>query len=639
MLRGLAALALLVFAVFGCGAEPDCIDEDGDGYGAGCALGDDCDDSNAGRETDCETVPPPDCTLDPFGTGCPCLVGSVTGCYAGPEETRDVGSCRVGRATCINGHWGLCEGAVLPRGEICDTFDQDCDGLVDEGVTSPCGGCASSCRGGVWGEAYAPFVPGPGAVVGDAGALTLAYAEDVAGSFVWIANSGEGTLSKIDAARAVEVARYDTGGAEPSRVAVDYRGDVWVTNREFDGVSSVTKVAGDASRCIDRDGDGLVTSLGPDHVLSFGVDECVLFRVPVGAIGEVARSLAIDGERGLDEASGGNAWVGLHDGQAVIVLDGITGDVIERIETPGFSPYAAAFDAWGTLFMSSRDGFLARIDRGERPRQVRLIEVPLSCYLLYGLSIDGAGRVLATGFSCDDVVSYDPLRDRFTELQTPPSTRGIAVRDGDVFVAHTAGLVSRIDPSLTSVLDTAPLTDEEATDGFEPFESIGVGIDAAGDVWVASSQGAPDGGGVATRLSGVDLRVTAQVPLGFAPHTQGDLTGAELRGGFGPEGEAAHVFSGCLGGGATEWIALHLAAFAGSNGSVEVSVRRASTVPALAAVPWAVLGTFPGDAAPYALDLPLGGFVEVRLVLRTDARDGAPRVTRVGLEWRCPGPI
>jgi hypothetical protein len=27
--------------------------------------------------------------------------------------------------------------------------------------------------------------------------------------------------------------------------------------------------------------------------------------------------------------------------------------------------------------------------------------------------------------------------------------------------------------------------------------------------------------------------------------------------------------------------------------------------------------------------------VEVRLVLRTTARDGAPRVERVGLEWRC----
>ena len=33
--------------------------------------------------------------------------------------------------------------------------------------------------------------------------------------------------------------------------------------------------------------------------------------------------------------------------------------------------------------------------------------------------------------------------------------------------------------------------------------------------------------------------------------------------------------------------------------------------------------------------LPTGGVVEVRLVMRTAARDGAPRVERVGLEWRC----
>lgn len=633
----MAALVFLAFAVSGCGAEEVCVDEDGDGYGVGCALGGDCDDANAARAADCEAVPPPDCIADPFGTGCPCLVGSVTGCYAGLDETRDVGSCRVGRATCVNGHWGLCEGAVLPRGEICDTRDQDCDGFVDEGVTSPCGGCASSCDGGVWGEAHTPFVPEGGATLGAGGALTLAYAEDVAGSFVWIANSGEGTLSKIDAARAIEVARYDTGGSEPSRVAVDYRGDVWVTNREFEGISTVTKIAGDASRCLDADGGGLVTSTGPLDVLPFGEDECVLFRVPVGAAGEVARSLAIDGERGLDDASGGNAWVGLHDGEAVEVLDGITGDLIERIETPGFAPYAAAFDAWGSLFMSSRDGFLARIDRGAAPREVSLIEVPLSCYLLYGLSIDGAGRVLGTGFSCDHVVAYDPVRGRFDQLATPPSTRGIAVADGDIFVAHTAGMVSRVDPALTTVIETVPLAAEG--DGLDPFESIGVGIDADGDVWVASSQGGVDGGGVATRLRGGDLAITAQVPLGFAPHTQGDLTGAELRGGFGPEGASSHVFPGCIGGGATQWLALHLSALAGSNGSVEVAARHAAAAASLDAAPWLVLGTFPAEAAPYDLDLPAGGFVEVRLILRTDARDGAPRVSRVGLEWRCPGPI
>jgi hypothetical protein len=47
--------------------------------------------------------------------------------------------------------------------------------------------------------------------------------------FAWIANSGEGTVSKIDTQTGVEVARYRTGpnGAadSPSRTAVDADGD------------------------------------------------------------------------------------------------------------------------------------------------------------------------------------------------------------------------------------------------------------------------------------------------------------------------------------------------------------------------------------------------------------------------------
>jgi len=618
-----------------CGGEPaDCVDADADGYGEGCVLGPDCDDDNAARNIDCERVPPPDCGADPFATGCPCLAGARAICYSGPPETRDVGPCRGGRALCISGHWGICDGAVVPRGEVCDGQDQDCDGFADNGVLSPCGGCEPGCNGGVWGESDAPFTPGAGLDVGAEGELTLAHAERLVGSSVWVANSGEGTISKIDAATAIEVARYATGGSEPSRVAVDYLGDAWVANREFDGVSSVTKIAGERGRCVDVDGGGITTSTGPSDVLPFGEDECVLFRTEVGGVGEVARALAIDGDLGLDGISGGNAWVGLHDGQALVVVEGSGGEVIERIETPGLSPYASAFDAWGTLWLSSRDGYLASINRAVFPREPTLLEVPLSCYLLYSLTVDGAGHVIATGFSCDDVVTYDPLRDLFRHLPTPASPRGISVGDGDLFVAHTAGRMSRIAPDGSRVLETVELASADA----EPFESIGVGVDGFGQVWIASSQGGAGGVGVATRLSADDGSVIAQVPVGLSPHTTGDLTGAELRGGFESEGQSSHVFEGCFDGD-TEWLRIHVSSLAGASGSVEVSARHAASAAALSTAAWVVLGSFPTDPLPYALDFPDGGVVEVRLVLRTSDRDGAPRVQRLGLEWFCPGPM
>lgn len=625
---------LLLCLSCGDDAAP-CVDLDADGFGEGCAAGLDCDDDNAARTDDCDIVPPPDCAADPLATGCPCLPGGVSPCYPADEATLGVGPCRAGRVTCINAHWGLCDGAVVPAFEICDGVDQDCDGLADDGVLSPCGGCTAGCAGGVWGEGELPFEPGGGTALTDRGELTLAR-EALVVDAVWVANAADATLSRIDPEAAVEVARYATGGREPSRVAVDYRGDAWVANREFDGVSTVTRVAASTDRCVDRDGDGDIrTSTGPDDVLPPGEDECVVLTAPVGELGGVARALAIDGDLGLDGAGGGHPWVGMHEGMEVLRLDGETGEILDRLPTPGFAPYAAAFDPWGVLWMISRDGQLARIDRGRRPLQAEIVEVPLECYVLYGLAIDATGRLLLTGFSCDQVVLHEPWAGTFRPLVTPPSVRGAApAPDGRFWVAHTDGRVSAITAAPLSLATTVDLV----TEGFVPRESIGVGVDAAGGVWVASTHGGESGDGLATRVDPAAQEVTAQITVGRAPHTQGDLTGGKRLGGFVPEGERTQVFTGCGAGEPTEWSRVHLAADPGTAGRVEVAVRSAPDSTSLGSARFEVVGALPDDEPPYALSLPDGGVVEVRLTLRTRARDGAPRVRRVGLEWRCPGP-
>jgi hypothetical protein len=50
-------------------------------------------------------------------------------CYTGPVGTEDVGICHGGTVTCTGGGWGSCVGEVTPEPyEQCDTLDHDCDG-------------------------------------------------------------------------------------------------------------------------------------------------------------------------------------------------------------------------------------------------------------------------------------------------------------------------------------------------------------------------------------------------------------------------------------------------------------------------------------------------------------------------------
>jgi hypothetical protein len=87
------------------------------------------------------------------------------------------------------------------------------------------------------------------------------------------------------------------------------------------------------------------------------------------------------------------------------------------------------------------------------------------------------------------------------------------------------------------------------------------------------------------------------------------------------------------------WLRLHVTATLGVDAAVQVEARHAGTRAELGDAKFVVLGELPGDTPPFELDFDPGGVVEVRLTLRVTGRIGAPRVSRVGLEWRCPGPI
>ncbi|MEK7784045.1 MAG: MopE-related protein, partial [Chloroflexota bacterium] len=60
------------------------------------------------------------------------------GCTAGATQPcgTDVGECAFGMQTCSGGLWGACVGGTGPVSELCNTLDDDCNGTADDGFVT-----------------------------------------------------------------------------------------------------------------------------------------------------------------------------------------------------------------------------------------------------------------------------------------------------------------------------------------------------------------------------------------------------------------------------------------------------------------------------------------------------------------------
>jgi hypothetical protein len=117
------------------GANPSCPADAFAAAGTSCGAGRVC----AGAACCATGATPSPETCNNVDDDCDGVVdnGVTRDCYAGPAGTAGVGACRLGMQTCAAGVWGACAGEVTPSVETCDHLDRNCNGVDGDGVTCP----------------------------------------------------------------------------------------------------------------------------------------------------------------------------------------------------------------------------------------------------------------------------------------------------------------------------------------------------------------------------------------------------------------------------------------------------------------------------------------------------------------------
>ena len=601
-----------------------CTDFDGDGAGTGdgCA-GDDCDDTDPGTIAECGQ----DCDAHPDRLGCPCAAGAVQACFRGPAGSGDVGECSAGLQQCREGRWGGCAGQVLPSAETCNGRDDDCDGTLDNGVLSACGDCNAECQTECLGVGCeTAFDPDEGRAVepDPSGGLTLGGQTGITNKVIWIANSGGGTVSKVNTDTREEEGRYVTGPSgypDPSRSTVNPHGDVISVNRSE---GSATKIL--ASDCFDQNGNGLRTSAGADDVLAWGEDDCVVWHLE-GMPG--ARGSAVEIRSSLDDGVHEYVWVGAYNNGIIYEIDSEEGEFTGR-EINNVSPYGAALGPGGYLWTFNASWqALTRVDTTTLERAEFAFaagEYP------YGITVDGEGRVWIGG----SVARFDPETETWESPPANVSGGGIAVDgNGDAFVGefgsawHVRG-------------DTMEATAIPGAGGH------GWAVDFDGYAWSIVWGWDMGGGGNAIVVDPETDTVDATVTGFVSPYTYSDMTGFQLVNATNPVGTFPHIFQACDGAESVHWSHLTCDGDVPAGTSITFRMRIADSIEGLAAAPWLEVGGMPGDQCPLDLDAAfaragvsaqLAGqhFLQVEATLASADRMSRPVLLAMGVDYSCEG--
>jgi cysteine-rich repeat protein len=345
-------------------------------------------------------------------------------------------------------------------------------------------------------------------------------------SFIWIANSNENTVSKIDTKTGVEMGRYRVAGGSPSRTSVNLLGDVAVSSRD---PGAVTKIAAREENCVDANNDGVITtSTGPNDVLPLGEDECLLWTktIPSPSYSYGPRATAWEGVKAdpdTCEYPPQRLWFGWKDNQNIAHferVDGETGETLDEVTYQwgsSYSPYGGAVDADGNFYASGLSNMpVVKIDA--QTLQVTDLGIPQGCK--YGMTLDAKGDMWVGGCNDSSVYHWDHLNNTWSNIGNAGGSRvnGImADANGNVWGAGSGGcrLVHIDVETKTYVNNNIPIPGCS-----NPW---GVSIDVEGFVWIVDRTA-----NKAFKIDPDTYQVVAEVSGLVYPYTYSDMTGTAL---------------------------------------------------------------------------------------------------------------
>jgi streptogramin lyase len=361
-------------------------------------------------------------------------------------------------------------------------------------------------------------------------------------SYLWIANTDQGSVSKINTNTMLELSRYysdpvQSGAASPSRTSVSLDGRFMVVSNRDRG--SITKIAANESDCIDKNNDGVIqTSKDKAQLLPYLEEECILWTTKLTMNnhqwGPRATTFGIpEFNQETCKYENEKVWVGymITATQAQMArINSYTGEIEATVDIPNFplyasySPYGAAVDPDGNIWTSAVT-HRAAIKIDAKTLAVTRWDSP-DADAHYGITIAADGRVWFANYGGHGGHGGVSFFDPATELwKVIPGTTGnlwrsVAVDDQNrVWVSNNGG------PFGCGLLEIDG--DNETITNFHTFAQcgtpVGVGLDSKGKVWMIDYNGW-------TWQMDPQTFEKKQLPVANVHYTYSDFTGSGLLG-------------------------------------------------------------------------------------------------------------